>query len=72
MKSYRFTIINTYQGFMKDSESEVESELEVLRTNSTALVRRVMFSKIEKDKLHDVPHSGHPVTRGSPEMLLHA
>jgi hypothetical protein len=40
--SYRFTVVNTYWAFMKESESEVlkieESESELLCTDSTALV----------------------------------
>ena len=35
-------------------------------------VKRVMLSKTEKAELHDLPHSCHPVTAGSPEMLQHA
>jgi hypothetical protein len=31
-----------------------------------------MASETAKAELHDLPHSGHPVTAVSPEMLQHA
>jgi hypothetical protein len=34
--------------------------------------KRAMASETEKEELHDLPYSGHPVTAVGPEMLQHA
>jgi hypothetical protein len=63
----------------KESVTSIQKSLCIVDTSAVVdrsilghWVKRVMASEREKVELFDLPHSGHPVTAGSPEMLPYA